>query len=151
MTPYTPEQMDAAFWAKVDKTGPVPSHRPDLGECWLWTAYRNKKGYGWFGGSPSPGHLAYHYLVGKAPAGLQWDHLCRTPACVRGSHLEAVTSRENTLRGANQAARQAKQTHCIAGHPFDEENTEHIQGRRRCRACQRRRTREWKERTRVAA
>ncbi|MBU6428993.1 MAG: hypothetical protein KGR26_08285, partial [Cyanobacteria bacterium REEB65] len=28
------------FWAQVDKDGPIPSHRPDLGPCWIWT--RNK-------------------------------------------------------------------------------------------------------------
>ena len=23
------------FWAKVNKDGPVPEHRPDLGPCWI--------------------------------------------------------------------------------------------------------------------
>src|SRR5687767_3489091 len=35
------------FWAKVNKNGPIPEHRPDLGPCWLWTAALTK-GYGQF-------------------------------------------------------------------------------------------------------
>src|SRR5690242_5800731 len=34
------------FWAKVDKDGPIPPHRSELGPCWLWTGYRNPHGYG---------------------------------------------------------------------------------------------------------
>lgn len=26
------------FWSKVDKGGPVPPHRLELGPCWLWIA-----------------------------------------------------------------------------------------------------------------
>ncbi len=28
------------FWEKVNKGGPVPEHRLDLGPCWLWGAFR---------------------------------------------------------------------------------------------------------------
>lgn len=35
-TKYTPEQQIARFWTYVDRNGPVPECRPDLGTCWLW-------------------------------------------------------------------------------------------------------------------
>src|SRR5687768_1246351 len=25
------------FWSKVNRNGPIPSHCPELGRCWLWT------------------------------------------------------------------------------------------------------------------
>src|SRR6478609_5365672 len=27
------------FWKKVDKNGPIPAHRPELGPCWIWTGW----------------------------------------------------------------------------------------------------------------
>ena len=39
------EKTVARFWAKVNKNGPVPAHRPDLGACWIWTGSKDD-GYG---------------------------------------------------------------------------------------------------------
>ena len=40
-------QPEELFWSKVDKDGPIPEFRPDLGPCWLWTGYVHKdSGYG---------------------------------------------------------------------------------------------------------
>src|SRR5437870_1060081 len=36
------------FWEKVDKNGPAPPHRPEIGPCWLWTGWVKKNGYGGF-------------------------------------------------------------------------------------------------------
>lgn len=124
------------FWPRVDKNGPVPSSRPELGNCWLWTGARDGNGYGRFG------HLlAHHIPIGKPPKGLEYDHLCRVPGCVRPEHLEAVTHAENIRRGdAPEAMRQAqlKKTHCPRGHPYDEVNTQLKPGNKRsCRACAR--------------
>lgn len=92
------------FWAKVDKRGPVPSYRPDLGECWVWTAGRSKAGYGTFnrGGRiyDLAHRVAYELLVGPIIEGLCLDHLCRVRHCVRPSHVEQVTWNENLRRGA---------------------------------------------------
>jgi hypothetical protein len=126
------------FWSKVDTAGPVPEHRPSLGPCWLWTATTTPNGYGYFkvGGRMV---LAYRWawqeLFGPIPEGLQPDHLCRTRLCVRPSHLELVTPRENTLRGVSFAARNARTTHCPRGHEYTEANTRLYRGRRYCRAC----------------
>lgn len=92
------------FWSKVDFTGPVPAHRPDLGECWLWTGGRQRTGYGRFGIGQSYKVLAYRFAyefcVGVVPAGLTLDHLCRIRLCVNPWHLEPVTHLENVRRGS---------------------------------------------------
>ena len=122
------------FWAKIDKNGP--------NDCWLWRAAKGGGGYGCFrrGGRKDgniPAHrFIYELLVGPIPKGLTIDHLCRNRLCVNPAHLEAVTHQVNILRGEGLAARNAKATHCIHGHPFDLFNTRFNRGGKRdCRAC----------------
>lgn len=130
---HVPGPVAPRFWAKVDKSG----------ECWIWTGTINRSGYGMFstGGFPrtmTAHRWAYIDSYGAIPDGLQLDHLCRTRACVRPSHLEAVTARVNVLRGEGLAAKEAVQTHCIHGHPFTPENTRiRVEGGRRCITCER--------------
>lgn len=100
----TTEPRERKFWAKVNKNGPVPDCRPELGPCWIWTGYIDPKtGYGQFGskgkGTNLPHRIAYQYLVGPIGKGLHLDHLCRVRACVRPAHLEPVTPQENIRRG----------------------------------------------------
>lgn len=118
------------FWPRVDMSG----------DCWLWTGPPDRDGYGKFtvtGSQRAFAHrFAYEQLVGPIPDGLQLDHLCRVPACVRPEHLEPVTCRENLLRGKTMAAARAAQTECHRGHPFDEKNTYvNKYGHRSCRLC----------------
>jgi hypothetical protein len=133
------------FWVKVDKSGPVPPARPDLGPCWLWTAKINQYGYGDFGLRSrlvKAHRLSYTILVGSIPDGLTLDHLCRVRNCVNPRHLEAVTQRVNTLRGDGFAADHAAKTKCPNDHPYDEANTyvSNVNGRH-CRTCHRDRER----------
>jgi hypothetical protein len=134
------------FWAKVNRHGPVPERRPDLGPCWLWTATTNgAPGYGIFRGGEGRDKygsrkwvLAHRYAQtlqnGPIPPGLEPDHLCFVHLCVNPSHLEPVSHRENTLRGDGPSAKQARRSSCVAGHPFD---TVDKAGRRRCSVCDR--------------
>ena len=139
MSPHTstPER----FWTKVNFAGPVPEHRPELGPCWLWTGCTDRYGYGKFGTHREVGsahRYAYEFCVNPIPDGLQIDHLCRTRPCQNPDHMELVTSRVNTLRGEGITAQKARQTHCIRGHEFNEENMYiHGRGYRKCRACAR--------------
>lgn len=93
------------FAAKVDLNGPVPECAPELGQCHLWTAGLMGKGYGciWddVRGRMVGAHIvAYEMAEGHAvPDGYELDHLCRVRRCVRPSHLETVTHRENVVRG----------------------------------------------------
>src|SRR4051794_27330493 len=27
---------ESAIWKQIDKNGPIPDYRPDLGPCWIW-------------------------------------------------------------------------------------------------------------------
>jgi hypothetical protein len=111
------------FWAKVDKGGPDPTHRPGLGPCWLWTAKTDRAGYGRFrldGKTPTAHCVAYEMVVGPIPPGLQLDHLCRVTGCVRPAHMDPCTAAENTRRAR---ALVPWATECGNGHPWTEDST----------------------------
>jgi hypothetical protein len=100
-------------------------------DCIEWTGCRDKDGYG-RSGKTLAHRVAYIAAVGPIPAGMELDHLCRNRGCVNPEHLEPVTHYENMRR-----SRLAARTHCVNGHPFDDQNTywrPHRQGRG-CKAC----------------
>jgi hypothetical protein len=108
--------------------------------CWLWRGWRNSEGYGRVrvpgqSGVALAHRVSYETLVGPIPEGKQLDHLCRNTACIRPSHLEPVTSRENTMRGRNQVAVLARQTHCKRGHALKGGNLRLTRTGRSCRRC----------------
>lgn len=95
---YMPPTADERFWAKVNKDGPIPAFKLELGPCWLWLAHHDRSHRPRFIEPGSKLIWAYHYLVGKPPKGLEWDHLCANPGCVRPEHLQLVTRQENSRR-----------------------------------------------------
>lgn len=104
--------------------------------CWAFATLTGS-GYGWFQEARAYAHrFAYEAVVGPIPDGMVIDHLCRNARCVNPAHMEAVTQRENVMRGTGPTAINASRTHCKTGHPFDEHNTYVTwDGRRQCRAC----------------
>lgn len=138
---------EARFWSKVDRSGPVPEARPELGPCWIWTAAVSQPdGYGRVGVGDRvmlAHRVSYTISVGPIPAQRQLDHLCRRRECVNPGHLEPVTHQENVARGeagAVKAAMQAAKTHCPQGHRYDEQNTYVARRKnrapdRQCRKC----------------
>lgn len=142
--------IEERLWERVDKNGPVPPHRPELGPCWV---YSNPRG----GRGGVLGHCMIHMddtmvLVHRVafklvhgrwpmPCGL---HHCDNPPCVKviddeygPAHIFEGTRTENqhdmTAKGRHG---QGKKTHCKRGHPFDDENMRiSPEGRRRCKAC----------------
>lgn len=106
--------------------------------CWVWQRHP-VGGYGnhTVNGKEQRAHrVAYSLVYGEIPAGLVVDHLCRNKLCVNPKHLEAVTQRENILRGISPQAIFAKRTHCDKGHSFSSDNTIiRENGGRRCAKC----------------
>lgn len=138
----TPEER---FWRMVNKGGPIPNHRPELGACWLWTGTTIKGGYGRFtsGGHKILAHrFAYELLVGPVPGGFELDHLCRVPSCANTTHVEPVSHQVNCQRGSGSK----RKVSCLRGHQFNAENTYLTPGgRRQCRTCKQRRGLAYKE------
>lgn len=143
--PRTKRSLGQRFWENVDLSG----------ECWLWTGSTQSQGYGRIkarGVEILAHRWSYMQFVGAIEPGLAIDHLCHRPdgceggktcphrRCVNPAHLQAVTSRLNTLRGNGPGGRYARRTHCKWGHVFDQANTYIRPDRgghsRICRRCQ---------------
>lgn len=108
--------------------------------CWISNRAKNGGGYtkiGIDGRTEMTHRAAYTAFVGPIPAGLVIDHLCRERTCCNPEHLEAVTHRENLVRGETLTSREVAQTACKHGHPFTPENTYQRPDRpgRLCRTC----------------
>ena len=123
------------------------SYRVAPNGCWLWTQWTTPNGYGrfWDGGKVLAHRWSYEQRYGPVPEGMQLDHFfCGTRLCVNPDHVRPVTPRENTLRGNSIQALNAAKTHCIWGHEYTAENTWWYRGYRNCKACRRKRAREWR-------
>lgn len=76
------------FWSRVNTSG----------EHWLWTGASNEHGYGHLqiAGQWKKAHrYAWELTNGPISAGLEIDHMCHTPACVRPDHLQLVDRKRN--------------------------------------------------------
>jgi hypothetical protein len=106
----------------VDKSGPVPQHRPDLGQCWIWLGSKSSEGYGYCrngeGKLVSAHRFGYELEYGPIPQNFAEEflgsktellHFCDNPSCVRPTHLSVGTAQENTQDKLNKH-REAKVT-----------------------------------------
>lgn len=136
------------FFNKVDTRG----------ECWLWKAAHHSEGYGVFnpdGKSLIGSHRwIYQKLFGPIAQGLEIDHLCKVTACVKPSHLEAVTPSENVKRSSSwhhfvKSAYKVRE--CPKGHSYTDENTYlDKQNCRHCKTCGRERAKQYQANKRKA-
>jgi hypothetical protein len=84
------KSLEQRFWEKVDKS---PGHGPS-GDCWLWTACKNEKGYGRFDRRFAH-RVAFELTDSFIPTGLFILHSCDNPHCVNPAHLRPGTKLEN--------------------------------------------------------
>ena len=129
----------------------------DANGCWIWQGRLSARGYAsirvdrsW---STSAHRASYFLAHGYVENNLDIDHLCRVTSCVNPDHLEAVTHRENILRGDTFAARHAAKTHCPKGHPLSKNNLVEYdlkKGMRKCKTCTYARNESRRKRTRAA-
>lgn len=121
-------------WNKQTRRRFYEKVRPD-GDCLVWVGSRDKSGYGnclaRAYGSAQP-HRAI-YIQEHGDTDLVIDHLCSNRACVKLSHLEAVTQLENVLRSS---VTKRSLTHCGNGHEWNEKNVRiETSGHPKCRRC----------------
>lgn len=105
------------FWAKVDKSGPIPVHQPELGPCWNWTASCR----------PTPGgprgqffvngknfyayRVSYEWCVGPIGEKQLIDHKCHNGLCVNPAHLRAVDGQRQNMQHRRSANINSKSGH----------------------------------------
>lgn len=110
-------------------------------DCWLWTGGDTGNGlyYGkfWDGNRKVLAHrYSYQINFGNIPAGLEVDHTCRIPKCVRPDHLRLLTRTEN-MRNRDDYRTKADGTMvCNKGHVMVD-SIKYIRpdGRIECRVC----------------
>lgn len=127
--------------------------------CWIWIGWADSKGYGKLhidGGRRQAAHRFFWEAAhGKIQSGLHVLHRCDVPACVNPDHLFLGTHKDNMEDCARKGRfnpRNAKATHCLRGHAFDESNTYYAPktGVRGCKECQRARTKAYMHKRRIS-
>lgn len=109
--------------------------------CLVWSGAISTSGYGVVSIAQRMRYvhrLMWVHTHGEIPKGLVIDHLCRVRCCANVAHMEVTSHKTNILRGSGASATHAKQSHCVYGHEFSEDNTwVSKSGARRCRTCNR--------------
>ncbi len=97
--PQSAKSLRERFNEKVNRDGPIPPHKPELGPCEVWTGSHDVFGYGTLNigdrdadGKYKPKLVKAHRLAwflehGVWPARGCALHRCDNPECVRISHL----------------------------------------------------------------
>ena len=135
---------------QLDQFNECAPNKPREG-CWPW-AGKTVNGYGYLSRRRRDDeHLyahraSYEQFKGAIPGGYQIDHLCRNRSCVNPDHLEAVTQRENLLRGEAPTIKRYRDGVCSKGHRVAGNNAiSNGRGGKVCRRCRNAAAQAWKK------
>lgn len=116
--------------------------KDSISECWLFGDCLDQNGYGQVRINNRGYRLNWLslYLFNKITleSNLLGLHIldCKNKNCWNPAHLYAGDMSDNMMdivRVGNHAG--ANKTHCIHGHEYTKENTQHFRGQRRCVIC----------------
>ena len=120
----------------------IPLHRISINEngCWEWQGAKSSEGYGLMtvkGQVEYVHRLAFQLFIQPVGKDRELDHLCRNRKCCNPTHLEAVSSRENSLRGNHPLFTAHRERRCLKGHDLSNPGNIHRRkdGRARCKIC----------------
>lgn len=108
--------VEERFLEKVDKNGPVPPHRPELGPCWIWNGARLDYGHGQLnvdGVARLAHRISWELYRSAIPADLFVLHHCDRGECVNPDHLFLGNQSDNMA----DAAIKGRTAHFPADHP----------------------------------
>lgn len=96
------EKNKANFWDKVDKNGPIPDQSnlnySGLGQCWLWRATCDDKGYGMIAirrRMKRAHRVSWAISFGGTLENMCVLHKCDNPSCINPQHLFLGTLKDN--------------------------------------------------------
>jgi len=109
-------------------------------ECWEWSGYKDKDGYGKFSLNRTPfmaHRISFNIFKGIIKDNLVIDHICHNRSCINPEHLRQVTIKTNTLENSvGNAYFNSIKTHCNKGHEFIGANIgKDSSGDRYCKKC----------------
>ena len=110
--------------------------------CWEWEGATDDGGYGRFSafGENYAHRVSHLYFIGDIPEDFDVHHRCQNRRCQSPFHIQAVTHTNNMALTTNT------KTHCINGHPYNEENTRYTgKGARLCKVCRYDAIKRWRQ------
>lgn len=105
--------------------------------CLIWTGYRTKRNVAKINISNVPiavSRLAYQAFIGPVPPKAIILKTCKNKLCFKKEHMYLGTRKEISY----SPNKQKKQTKCLRGHEYNQENTYFNKfGHRKCKVCRR--------------
>lgn len=103
------DTLEIRFWKKVNRLSD--------NECWNWTAYTSKSGYGWMGVGDKKSNFAHrvsaviHGLINNLNTSLHVLHKCDNPKCCNPNHLFVGTNIDNVADRVSKGRSGSKPHH----------------------------------------